>query len=80
VGDVDAKWVFGQVYRRPDDVDESGQSGFRYGHAVESGAYGIIEFENGVRAEIHTGRMHLKGTQLSGLRNLWQRRTAMARR
>jgi predicted dehydrogenase len=61
VGDAEAKWVFGQVYRRPDDSDESGQSGFRYGHAVESGAYGLIEFENGIRAEIHTGKVHVKG-------------------
>jgi predicted dehydrogenase len=61
VGDVDAKWVFGQIYRRPDDSDESGKAGFRYGHAVESGAYGLIEFENGVRAEIHTGKVAVKG-------------------
>jgi predicted dehydrogenase len=61
LGDVDARWVFGQAYRRPDDSDESGQSGFRYGHAVESGAYGLVEFANGVRAEIHTGKMLAKG-------------------
>jgi predicted dehydrogenase len=61
VGDVEAKWVFGQVYRRPDDSDDSGKAGFRYGHAVESGAYGLIEFENGIRAEVHTGKMHNKG-------------------
>lgn len=62
VGDVDAKWIFGQVYRKPEDSDESGKAGFRYGHAVESGAFGLIEFDNGVRAEIHTGKVVPRGS------------------
>jgi predicted dehydrogenase len=59
--DADAKWVFGQICRDPGDANESGQTGFRYGHAVESGGFGLIEFVNGMRAEIHTGTMQMKG-------------------
>jgi predicted dehydrogenase len=63
VGDVEAKWVFGQIYRKPDESDQTGQSGFRYGHAVESGGMALIEFANGIRAEIYTGTMHIKKRQ-----------------
>jgi predicted dehydrogenase len=67
VGDVDAKWVFGQVYRVPPNTDEPhGQGyhvsgGWRYGHPIENGAMAIIEFVNGVRAEVFTGTIQPKG-------------------
>ncbi len=63
----DAKWVFGQIYRqRPNPGEPHSQGypvsgGWRYGHPVEDGAMAIIEFENGMRAELFTGRMQAKG-------------------
>ncbi|HEX8835177.1 MAG TPA: Gfo/Idh/MocA family oxidoreductase [Abditibacteriaceae bacterium] len=60
-GDNEVKWVFGQVTRQLDKADESGNSGFRYGHPVETGSMAILQFENGVRAEIFTGSMQQKG-------------------
>ncbi|MBZ0286635.1 MAG: Gfo/Idh/MocA family oxidoreductase [Anaerolineae bacterium] len=67
VGDVDARWVFGQIFRTPPNPDEPrGQGyhasgGWRYGHAIESGAMAVIEFATGVRAEVFTGAMQPKG-------------------
>lgn len=64
--DVDAKWVFGQIYRTPPNPDEPhGQGyhvsgGWRYGHPIENGAMAVIEFVSGVRAEIFTGAMQPK--------------------
>ena len=66
VGDAPVAWVFGQVHR---DVGEEvsrdagsvqlASAGFRYGHAVETGAMAILEFEGGVRAELLVGDMRL---------------------
>lgn len=54
--------VLGQVNYEPNKADESGQSGMRYGHPVESGAMAVIDFEYGdgeipLRVEIFTGDM-----------------------
>ena len=66
-GDQDAKWVFGAVYRPPPDpaaprgmgYDASG--GWRYGHPIETGAFGTWEFKNGLRAEILCGDLRFPG-------------------
>ena len=61
------KWVLGQVYRKPAKADEPHSSGFkvsggyRYGHVVETGALGVFEFANGIRAEVHSGEMMMHG-------------------
>lgn len=66
-GDMDVRWVFGQIQRdksNPDEPQSMGYhvtGGWRYGHAVESGALALMEFDTGVRAEIHTGAMQIKG-------------------
>jgi predicted dehydrogenase len=57
-GDNEVEWVFGQVTRQ---LDKTGESGFRYGHPMETGAMAILQFENGVRAEIFTGSMQQNG-------------------
>ncbi|MFO7957069.1 MAG: Gfo/Idh/MocA family oxidoreductase [Candidatus Brocadiia bacterium] len=67
VADRPAVWVLGQAFRRlpPEegepDPEFKGHTGFRYGHAVESGAVSIIQFESGVRGELFTGRARLAG-------------------
>lgn len=66
-GDAEVSWVFGQIMRERPDPDEPQASGYhrsggyRYGHPVESGALALLEFETGLRAEIHTGAMQVKG-------------------
>lgn len=66
-GDVDVKWVLGQVYRRPPKPEEPRAMGFqtsggwRYGHPVETGAIGIFQFASGLRAEVHSGEMMMPG-------------------
>jgi len=66
-GDASAKSVFAQIFRYPTKVDEPKSQGYpatggwRYGHAVEDGAMAVIEFENGIRAELFTGRIQAKG-------------------
>lgn len=63
LGDIDGRWVFGQVYRAPPNPDEPrgmgyhASGGWRYGHPIETGAMAVIEFANGVRAEVFTGTM-----------------------
>jgi UDP-N-acetyl-2-amino-2-deoxyglucuronate dehydrogenase len=66
-GDAAVVWVFGQVYRAPVNPDEPRSDGFnvsggwRYGHPVETGSLALLEFATGLRAEIHTGTMQIKG-------------------
>jgi UDP-N-acetyl-2-amino-2-deoxyglucuronate dehydrogenase len=68
-GDQDIKWVLGQAYRNtPPPGEEKGmgyytKGGWRYGHMVESGAFGLMEFASGLRAEILTGEMRMPGRQ-----------------
>ena len=65
-GDAPVKWVFGQLHREtgpevarnPKQV-QLASAGFRYGHAVETGAFGIFEFATGARAELLCGDMRL---------------------
>jgi predicted dehydrogenase len=70
-GDSPVKWVFGMICRDTPNPDEPRGMGFnvgggwRYGHPIETGAFGIWEFENGIRAEISVGSMHLKGRAYS---------------
>ncbi len=68
-GDADAERVFGGIFRLPPPPDEAPSMGFqaaggyRYGHPVESGAFGIVEFRNGLRAEVLCGKLHPAGRQ-----------------
>jgi predicted dehydrogenase len=65
--DGEVGWVFGQVCRDeppPDEPRSSGypvSGGWRYGHPVETGAFGLFEFEGGLRAEVHTGSVQIRG-------------------
>lgn len=58
-GDEPVDWVLGQVHRKPGspESDASGASGFRYGHAVETGAIAAIGLRSGLRIELATGDM-----------------------
>jgi len=68
-GDVGVKWVAGQVVRdRPDPAAPRGMGydasgGWRYGHPIETGAFALLEFATGLRAELHTGSLQIKGRQ-----------------
>lgn len=56
-GDVKVKWVAGMVFRET----SSGFPGMRLGHATDSAASAVIEFENGLRAELSTGDLQQRG-------------------
>ncbi len=66
-GDEDVKWVFGQVYRDlPEGSEAQGggyhaSGGFRFGHPIETGGFGVIEFATGLRAEMLTGKLAFPG-------------------
>lgn len=66
-GDAPVKWLLGQVYRdRPDPAAARGMSheasgGYRFGHAVETGAFAEWEHEGGLRVTFLSGALHLKG-------------------
>jgi UDP-N-acetyl-2-amino-2-deoxyglucuronate dehydrogenase len=66
-GDAEAEWVMGQVSGVPKEVDSSQGQGFdagggrRFGHIVEEGAMGVIQFAGGLRAEIMTGSLFPEG-------------------
>lgn len=60
VGDAEPRWLLGAIYRDPIGTPlYTGLpfDGFRYGHQVDSGAFAVTEFSNGVRAEMLTGGM-----------------------
>jgi predicted dehydrogenase len=65
-GDAEAQWVLAQVYRRPPDPSQPRAMGFqasggwRYGHVIETGALALIQFANGIRAEVHSGELITK--------------------
>jgi len=68
--DAPVKWVFGQIHRQigpevPRDKRhvQLASAGFRYGHAVETGAVGVLEFATGVRAELLCGDLRLPGRE-----------------
>lgn len=66
-GDSPVQWLLGQIHREtPDPEEEHGigfhrSGGYRYGHMIENGAMAVIEFESGLRAEMFTGSMHMRG-------------------
>jgi UDP-N-acetyl-2-amino-2-deoxyglucuronate dehydrogenase len=67
-GDPQVSWVLGQVYRNPpapaSTTPAPGKqvwTGERYGHPVESGGIAIIQFANGIRAEVHHGEARMEG-------------------
>jgi predicted dehydrogenase len=65
-GDAPVTWVFGQLHREvgpevarnPQSV-QLASAGFRYGHAVETGAIGVFEFATSVRVELLCGDLRL---------------------
>ena len=66
-GDAEATWVLGQVFRvlpgpdgEPVSEEFKNHDGFRFGHPVESGAMGVIQFSTGLRGEVYTGRARQK--------------------
>lgn len=73
-GDAPVEWVMGNVDVRPREVrpDVIGRSGFaeqeraytvRYGHAVESGAFAVLQFAGGTRATVELGNCARPGYQ-----------------
>jgi UDP-N-acetyl-2-amino-2-deoxyglucuronate dehydrogenase len=68
-GDAECRWVLGQVFRdRPNPEEPRGMGfqasgGWRYGHPVETGGVALLEFVNGLRAEVHSGQAQVKGRQ-----------------
>lgn len=56
-GDPEVVSVLGQLHRDPAArlPHGSNRPGYRYGHAVESGAMGLLELANGARMEIYCG-------------------------
>ncbi|MCG9894565.1 MAG: Gfo/Idh/MocA family oxidoreductase [Fimbriimonadaceae bacterium] len=67
LGDVQAEWVFGQVFRAPNPESVVGEDGVwtgpgcRYGHPVEEAALAVAGFPDGVRAEFHWGSLFPAG-------------------
>ncbi len=62
--DPPVDWVVGQIDRRdpgftnaPVGLQQWEETGRRYGHHVETGAFGVIQFKNGVRGTIENGIM-----------------------
>lgn len=62
--DSPASWVVGQIDRRdpgftnaPIGLQQWEETGRRYGHHVETGAFGLIQFTNGVRGTVENGIM-----------------------
>lgn len=67
VSDQPARWVFAQIERATPDANaprsmgSDASGGWRYGHPIEDGAFSVIEFANGVRAELLTGSIQPRG-------------------
>ncbi|WP_164545389.1 Gfo/Idh/MocA family protein [Paenibacillus albus] len=63
----EVRWALGQICRKePVSPEEAAANPFaytgrRYGHAVESGALAMYEFDGGVRGELHCGDMQARG-------------------
>ncbi len=69
LGDLQPEWVLGQFHREIDDAmieraavqkskGQPGQPGYRFGHPVENGGMGIIQFpDDGPRMEVFCGDM-----------------------
>ncbi len=69
LGDAEAEWVLGQIYRRPpDQTQQKGvgyhvSGGYRYGHVVETGGVAVVEFSGRIRAEMFFGKAQLPDRQ-----------------
>jgi predicted dehydrogenase len=66
--DSPASWVIAQIDRRdpgftnaPVGLQQWEQTGKRYGHHVETGAFALVQFENGVRGTIENGIVGRRG-------------------
>lgn len=67
--DAPVEWVIGQIDRRdpgftnaPIGLQQWEQTGKRYGHHVETGAFGLLHFANGVRGTIENGIIGRRGS------------------
>jgi UDP-N-acetylglucosamine 3-dehydrogenase len=67
-GDAPTEWVIGQIDVRdphftnaPIGLQEWEQTGKRYGHHVETGAFALIHFANGVRGTVENGIIGRRG-------------------
>lgn len=66
-GDAPVGWVFAQIERAKPGPDAPRGMGFdvsggwRYGHPAEDGAFSVLEFEDGLRAELLTGIIQPRG-------------------
>ncbi|MFN4242478.1 MAG: Gfo/Idh/MocA family protein [Tepidisphaerales bacterium] len=56
-GDVPVRRVWATVFRQKDGY----YTGERYGHTVDTAAMAVIDFEGGLRAELHTGQLQPPG-------------------
>jgi predicted dehydrogenase len=67
-GDARAEWVIGQIDVRdpnftngPIGLQQWEETGLRYGHHVETGAFGLIHFASGVRGTVENGIIGRRG-------------------
>lgn len=67
LGDPEITAVLAQIYRAPaeqaahPDSGDQTVGGYRYGHAIETGAMAVIDFAGNLRAEIFCGLMQPRG-------------------
>ncbi|CAA9307525.1 MAG: oxidoreductase domain protein [uncultured Chloroflexi bacterium] len=66
--DDEAEWVIGQIDTRPQQRQNAPtgyqqweESGMRYGHHIETGAFAMIKFRGGVQATVESGIVQRKG-------------------
>ncbi|HEX2037749.1 MAG TPA: Gfo/Idh/MocA family oxidoreductase [Chloroflexota bacterium] len=66
--DDEAEWVIGQIDLRPQTRRNAPtgyqrweETGMRYGHHVESGAFALIQFKGGARATVESGIIQRQG-------------------
>jgi UDP-N-acetyl-2-amino-2-deoxyglucuronate dehydrogenase len=71
IGEPAIQWVFGAIdTTRRDNINPAGngfieweKTGLRYGHHIEGGSLAIMQFANGVRANLETGNAARPGYQ-----------------
>ena len=68
LNDDEAEWVIGQIDTRrqerrnaPTGYQQWEETGMRYGHHVETGAFAMIQFRSGARATVASGILQRKG-------------------
>ena len=66
--DAPAEWVIGQIDRRPQQRQNAAtgfqqweETGTRYGHHIETGAFALIQFQGGARATVESGIIQRRG-------------------